>query len=105
LTATASKDRLDQERPCDPVIVWLWDAPGPARCASGITVDRARAEEAARACLTDGQASTALIQAADLVAGPDVLDFYYARFGRRWQARRTKGGGIRWHPLAARPTH
>jgi hypothetical protein len=86
-----------------PVIVWLWDAPGPAHCASGITIDRASAEEAARACLTNGQASTALIQAADLVAGLDVLDPYYARFGRRWQARRTKSGAIRWHPLAARP--
>jgi hypothetical protein len=85
------------------VIVWLWDAPGPARCACGVTIDYARAREAAGACLTAGLATTALVQAAELVAGPDVLDPYYARFGRRWQARRTRGGGIRWQSLAARP--
>jgi hypothetical protein len=85
------------------VIVWLWDAPGPDRCARGVTIDYARARDAARACLTADQAATALVQAAELVAGSDVLDPYYARFGRRWQARRTGNGGIRWQPLAARP--
>jgi hypothetical protein len=85
----------------DPVIVWLWDAPGPDRCARGVTLDYARAREAARACLTAEQAATALVQAAKLVAGSDVLDPYYVRFGRRWQGRRTMGGEIRWDPLAA----
>jgi hypothetical protein len=83
------------------VIVWLWDAPGLACCASGVTIDYARAREAARACLAVGQATTALVQAAELVVDPDVLDSCYARFGCRWQARRTTGGGIRWHPLPA----
>jgi hypothetical protein len=85
------------------VIVWLWDAPGLARCASGVTINYARAQEAARVCLTAGQATTALVQAAELVVGADVLDPYYDRFGRRWQARRTRGCGIRWHPLPRRP--
>ena len=83
------------------MIVWLWDAPGLARCASGVTIDYARAREAARACLTAGQATTALVQAAELVVGRNVLDPCYARFGESWQARRTRGGGIRWHPLPA----
>jgi hypothetical protein len=83
------------------VIVWLWDAPGPNRCARGVTVDYARAQEAARACLTADQAATALVQAAELVAGSDVLDPYYARFGRRWQARRTRSGEIRQRFIVA----
>jgi len=83
------------------VIVWLWDAAGPACRASGVSADIARAREAARACLTAGQATTALVQAAELVDGTDVLDPYYDRFGRRWQARRTRRGAYRWHPLAA----
>jgi len=81
----------------------------PARTANSQLTPRIRLTAdtswtpGARACLTAGLASTALIQAADLVLGPDVLDPYYARFGQRWQARRTKGGAIRWHPLSARP--
>jgi hypothetical protein len=82
------------------VIVWLWDAPGAACSACGISTDFAMAQEAVQACLAGGQANTALVEEAWLVTGTEVLDPYYQRLGRRWQARRSRDGTIRWHPAA-----
>jgi hypothetical protein len=47
------------------VIVWLWDAPGPARTTRGVTGSQTRARQAAEALITGGQA-----HAIDTPAGP-----------------------------------
>jgi hypothetical protein len=79
------------------VIVWLWDTSGPDHDACGITADRPAAQERARACLLDDNATRAQVQAAELIAGQDVLDSYYRRFGDRWQGCLTNSGDFRWH--------
>lgn len=79
--------------------VWLWEAPGPARCATGVSRARSGAQLAAQDCLISGQAASATIQEAELVNGADVLTSCYRPIGERWQASRTRGGVIRWHPL------
>jgi hypothetical protein len=86
------------------VIVWLWDAAGPACGACGVTADRKTAKSRARACIRSGQAIVAQVQAAEFLAGDDVLDPYYRRFGNRWQARDAQGISFRWRLLAASAT-
>jgi uncharacterized protein (DUF4415 family) len=83
------------------VIVWLWDAAGPAGDACGVTDDQAAARQRAQALLTAGHATTAKLQQAVLKYGLDVLDAHYDRSGAGWQARRTQAGTFRWHPLPA----
>jgi hypothetical protein len=83
------------------VIVWLWDAAGPACGACGVTADRKTAKSRARTCIRSGHATVAHVQAAEFLAGDDVLDPYYRRFGDRWQAQLAQGTASRWRLLAA----
>jgi hypothetical protein len=83
------------------VSLWLWDAPGPARSASGVSTDRTSAQRAAPDCLASGQAATALFQEAELVTGSTALAPRYQRIGGSWPAARTSNGAIRWQPPAA----
>jgi hypothetical protein len=48
------------------VIVWLWDAPGPARTTRGVTGSQTRARQAAEALITGGQAHGAVLEQAVL---------------------------------------
>lgn len=82
------------------MIVWLWDAAGPACGASGVTADRKTAKSRARACIRSDQAIVAHVQAAEFLAGDDVLDAYYRPFGDLWQARDAQGISSRWRLLA-----
>lgn len=102
LTASACRAAPLKGRPCDLVIVWLWDAGGEIGAACGVSGDYASASEAAGACVASGMA-VALVQAAELVDGSDALDAHYARFGSRWQATRTREGAVRWRELAPLP--
>jgi hypothetical protein len=83
------------------MIVWLWDASGPASSACGISRDPVDAREAAGAHLASGTATAATVQAATLVTNPDKTPPHYARFGSTWQATRISDGEIRWHEQAA----
>jgi hypothetical protein len=85
------------------MIVWLWEAVGPASSACGISRDPDDAREAASAYLTDGTATTATVQAAALVANPTGTQPHYDRFGSTWQATRTSVGDVCWHEQAATP--
>jgi hypothetical protein len=81
------------------MIVWLWDAPGPARCGRGVTDDEGRALGAAVALLRSGAACSATVEAARTVLDPRTLNRVYERTGTGWQARRGEDGVIRWQPL------
>jgi hypothetical protein len=82
------------------VIVWLWDAPGPARTGRGVSGDEAAARQAAEACLLAGEARTARVEAAVAVLGTETLGSGYRRTGRGWQARRG-GGRVAWERFTA----
>lgn len=79
----------------DPVIVWLWDAPGPGRTARGVTGSQTRARQAAEAILTAGQATTAALEQAVLGLGAGSMTYGYQRTGQAWHAR-LSDGHITW---------
>lgn len=81
--------------------IWLWDAPGPARSACGVSGSRANAQRAAGACLASDQASTVLVQEAELVTSTGALTPGHHRVGGCWEASRARDGAISWRPLAA----
>jgi hypothetical protein len=85
------------------MIVYLWDADGPAVCAQGVTDDEARAREAAEAYLVSGQANVARVEKAHLVTGISALNPGYTRIGRGWTARPCRDGRIKWAPLPDSP--
>ena len=74
--------------------VWLWDAPGPASNALGVSDRETGARRAAAARLRGGHASAAVVEEAIVVTGTALLLEYYERTGRRWRAR--PGTRIRW---------
>jgi hypothetical protein len=86
------------------VIVYLWDAPGPARTMRGISGDETAARQAAETCLLTGQADAARVEAAVAVLEIQTLTSAYRRTGRGWQARRGSGGSIKWEPLGPVPS-
>lgn len=49
--------------------VWLWDADGPARSASGVTADDDAAKDAARQGMITTGAVTAMVEQATHLAG------------------------------------
>jgi hypothetical protein len=85
------------------VIVWLWDADGPARAARGITDDVGAARHAAEACLRSGQARCAAVEQARAVLGTESLTSGYQRTGNGWTGERRQDGQISWTPLAGSP--
>lgn len=82
------------------MIIWLWDAIGPARATHGVTGDETRARRAAEACLRSGTAPSARVELAVTVLDTRTLSPGYERTGKGWQARRGPRGGITWEPLA-----
>jgi hypothetical protein len=68
------------------VIVWLWDAPGPARTTRGVTGSQTRARQAAEALITGGQAHGAVLEQAVLGLGAGSMTYGYQRTGRSWHA-------------------
>jgi hypothetical protein len=86
-----------------PVIVWLWDASGPARRGRGITDDEAAARRAAEACLRGTEACSARVESARAVLGIESLTSGYERTGHGWEARRRRDGRITWMPLPISP--
>lgn len=85
------------------MIVWLWDAPGPARTARGVTDDEATARRAAETCLRSGQAHSAAVEKAHAVLGVRSPASGYERTGDGWTAERRQDGRISWTPLPGSP--
>jgi hypothetical protein len=83
------------------MIVWLWDASGPARRGRGVTDDEGRARHAAVALLRTGEATTARVEQALTALDARTLIYGYARTGEGWQARRTPRGRIAWKRVTA----
>ncbi len=84
------------------MIVFLWEADGPARSGRGVTDDRARALRNAETCLRSGQANVAKVERATLMSGIRTLTSGYLRTGDGWRAR-CGDTGIRWEPFAPAP--
>jgi hypothetical protein len=103
LSGKPGEDHLDPGKGRDPLIVWLWDAPGPIASACGIDRDPDAARQAASAHLATGTAAVATVQAAALVSNLDATHPCYARFGPVWQAARISDDDIRWDEQAVAP--
>jgi hypothetical protein len=85
------------KRPGDnPMItVWIWDADGPGRSASGVTDnDDAARREAKEEMITSG-ATTATVEMAMHLGGGGWMHSGYSRTGIGWKARRS-GRRIKW---------
>jgi hypothetical protein len=85
------------------MIVYLWDAVGPAFTALGITDDESRAREAAARFVLSGGATSARVEQAHFESGIRALNPGYTRLGQGWTVRPGRGGGVRWVPLADAP--
>jgi hypothetical protein len=77
------------------ITVWLWDANGPARSASGVTADDGKAKNAAEQGMNATGALTATVEQATHLAGSGWMHSGYHRTGTGWTATR-KGTRIRW---------
>jgi hypothetical protein len=83
------------------VIVWLWDANGPARTARGVTDDEARARAGAEAFVRSGHANVARVERALARLGIESLTSDYVRMGDGWIVEHHRDGRIAWMPFAA----
>ena len=83
------------------VILYLWDAPGPARTARGVTSSEARARQAAETFLTGGQATDAIVEKAILCLGAGSMTYGYQRTGPAWHALLIDGR-VTWTRSTAR---
>jgi len=77
------------------VTVWLWDADGPSRSASGVTADDGAARDAAREGMITTGATRATVEQAAHHAGGGWMRSGYSRTGTGWTARRS-GNRVRW---------
>lgn len=78
------------------MIVWLWDATGPAVSGRGVTDDEERAREAAAIYVRSGMASSARVEMAIANIGIHALTSGYERAGQGWTVVRYNNGRIRW---------
>jgi hypothetical protein len=76
------------------MIVWIWDASGPAASACGVAGTADAARHAAGSLLTSGRADAARVQQAALVIGR-TLTYDYCPTGRPWHAR-LHAGRLTW---------
>jgi hypothetical protein len=77
--------------------VWLWEA-GSGR---GVSDQERQARAAAAAYVRGGQAGSARVERALLMAGDQWLMSGYRRTGEAWVARSRRDGRIRWTRLRA----
>ena len=76
------------------MIVWIWDASGPAASACGVAGTAEAARDAAGSLLESGRADAARVEQAALVIGR-TLTYGYCPTGRAWQAR-LDAGRLTW---------
>ena len=78
------------------MIVWIWDASGPAADACGVAGTADAARDAAGSLVADGRADAARVEQAALVVG-STLTYDYCPTGRAWHAR-LHAGRLTWTP-------
>lgn len=83
------------------MIVWIWDASGPAADACGVAGTAEAARRAADSLLTSGQARAARVEQATIVIGY-TLTYEYCLTGRAWSAR-LESGSPAWVPVPGLP--
>ena len=84
------------------MIVWIWDASGPAASACGVAGTAEAARSAAGALVSSGRAVAARVEQAALVVGT-TLSYAYCPTGRAWHAR-LDAGELTWTATAAAST-
>ena len=87
------------------MIVWIWDASGPAADACGVTGTAEAARRTVGLLLSSGRADAAHLEQAALVIGR-TLSYDYCPTGRAWNARLESGQPV-WvtaHPAATDQT-
>jgi hypothetical protein len=83
------------------MIVWIWDASGPAADACGVTGTAEAARQAAGSLVTSGQAEVARVEQAAVVLGI-ALTYDYCPTGETWAARLT-AGRLTWTQMSDVP--
>ena len=83
------------------MIVWIWDASGPAASACGVAGTAAAARDAAGQLVADGRADAARVERAALVVGT-TLSYDYCPTGQAWAAR-LEAGRLTWTPAPGLP--
>jgi hypothetical protein len=83
------------------MIVWIWDASGPAASACGVAGTAEAARDAAGALVTSGRADAARVEQAAVVLGVTLTCGYWPT-GRAWQAR-LHAGQLTWTTTARPP--
>jgi hypothetical protein len=76
------------------MIVWIWDASGPAASACGVAGTAEAARSAAGSLVTSGRADAARVEQAAVVLGT-TLTYGYCPTGRAWHAR-LDAGRLTW---------
>jgi hypothetical protein len=79
------------------MMVWIWEASGPAADACGVTGTPDAARDAAGSLLESGRARAARVQQAALVVG-STLTYDYCPTGPAWSAS-LEPGGLTWVPV------
>ena len=83
------------------MIVWIWDASGPAASACGVAGTAEAARDAAGSLVTSGRAVAARVEQAAIVLGT-TLSYGYCPTGRAWHAR-LDAGELTWTTAAPPP--
>jgi hypothetical protein len=83
------------------MIVWIWDATGPAADACGVAGTAEAARRAAGSLLTSGRARAARVEQAAIVLG-STLSYDYCPTGQAWDAR-LEAGRPAWVPVPHPP--
>ena len=83
------------------MIVWIWDASGPAADACGVTGTAEAARRAAGSLVTSGQAEAARVEQAAVVLGI-ALTYDYCLTGETWAAR-LNAGRLTWTQVSDVP--
>jgi hypothetical protein len=83
------------------MIVWIWDATGPAADACGVAGTAEAARQAAGSFLTSGRARAARVEQATIVIGC-ALTYDYCPTGQAWAAR-LESGTPAWVPVPRLP--
>jgi hypothetical protein len=83
------------------MIVWIWDATGPAADACGVAGTAEAARHAAGTLLESGRARAARVEQAALVVGT-TLTYDYCPIGQA-QAGRLEAGRPVWVPVPSLP--
>jgi hypothetical protein len=83
------------------MIVWIWDATGPAADACGVAGTAEAARRAAGSLLASGRAQAAHVERAAIVVGTTLSDDYCPT-GQAWDAQ-LEAGQPAWVPVPHPP--